>query len=379
MVVHAIIVAAGKGLRAAGDGPKQFQLLGSKPLYQWSLEAFETHPAVQQIALVVPSDRYEYFASKHQSERIKIIAGGRKRTTSVRAGLKALDARSNHIVMIHDAARPGLDATMISSLIDTLSDADAAAPALPLADALKRLDGDSIRSITRDDLYRVQTPQAFYYGKIQAALETTSESFVDDLAAIEASGGKIRLVQGDERLSKVTWPDDLNRMEKILRSETLSPRIGTGFDVHAFGPGDHVTLCGLKVAHSKGLIGHSDADVAWHTLTDAILGALALGDIGDHFPPSDKNWKGAESSLFLKHASDLAYQAGYLIANCDITLICEQPKIGPHREAMRETTARLLALPLSSISVKATTTERLGFTGRGEGIAAQAACMLVPK
>lgn len=379
MVVHAIIVAAGKGLRAAGDGPKQFQLLGSKPLYQWSLEAFETHPAVQQIALVVPGDRYEYFASKHQSERIKIIAGGRKRTTSVRAGLKALDARSNHIVMIHDAARPGLDATMISSLIDTLSDADAAAPALPLADALKRLDGDSIRSIARDDLYRVQTPQAFYYGKIQAALETTSESFVDDLAAIEASGGKIRLVQGDERLSKVTWPDDLNRMEKILRSETLSPRIGTGFDVHAFGPGDHVTLCGLKVAHSKGLIGHSDADVAWHTLTDAILGALALGDIGDHFPPSDKKWKGAESSLFLKHASDLAYQAGYLIANCDITLICEQPKIGPHREAMRETTARLLALPLSSISVKATTTERLGFTGRGEGIAAQAACMLVPK
>ena len=379
MVIHAVIVAGGKGSRAASDTPKQFASLGSKPLYQWSLEVFTRHPAVQSIVLVVPKAYVTTCRSDHDDSTVKVVSGGLDRTASVKAGLAALYADADDCVMIHDAARPGLNIEVISTLAEALEDADASAPALPVADALKRYDGQTAKSISRENLYRVQTPQAFRYATIKALLDGNSDALVDDLSALEARGGRIKLIEGDERLSKVTWPNDFDRMERLLTMTNLSPRVGTGFDVHAFGSGEFVTLCGLEIPHSRGLVGHSDADVAWHALTDAILGALAKGDIGDHFPPSDSKWKGAASSVFLKHACELAEDEGYIIANCDITIICEQPKIGPHREAMREATAALLDISVSSIGVKATTTEQLGFTGRGEGIAAQAACMLVPK
>lgn len=379
MVIHAVIVAGGKGSRAASDTPKQFERLGSKPLYQWSLDVFTSHPAVQSVVLVVPEEYVATYRSDHNDSDIEVVSGGIERTASVKAGLSALRATADDCVMIHDAARPGLSAKIISALAEALEDADASAPALPVADALKHYDGQTIKSMSRDNLYRVQTPQAFRYGMIKTLLHERSGALVDDLSALEANGGKTKLIEGDERLSKVTWPSDFGRMERLLTLSNLLPRVGTGFDVHAFGSGEFVTLCGLEIPHSQGLIGHSDADVAWHALTDAIFGALAMGDIGDHFPPSDDQWKGAASSVFLKDASELARDEGYRIANCDITIICEKPKIGPHRQAMREATAALLDIPVSSIGVKATTTEQLGFTGRGEGIAAQAACMLVPK
>ncbi|MEM7492566.1 MAG: bifunctional 2-C-methyl-D-erythritol 4-phosphate cytidylyltransferase/2-C-methyl-D-erythritol 2,4-cyclodiphosphate synthase [Pseudomonadota bacterium] len=379
MVIHAVIVAGGKGSRAASDTPKQFTRLGSKPVYQWSLDIFTSHPAVQSVVLVVPEEYVATYRPDHNDSDIEVVSGGIDRTASVKAGLAALHANADDFVMIHDAARPGLSAKIISGLAEALEDADASAPALPVADALKHYDGQTMRSMSRDNLYRVQTPQAFRYGLIKTLLHERSGALVDDLSALEANGGKTKLIEGDERLSKVTWPSDFDRMERLLTLSNLSPRVGTGFDVHAFGSGEFVTLCGLEIPHSKGLIGHSDADVAWHALTDAILGALAMGDIGDHFPPSDDQWKGAASSVFLKHACELAGDEGYRIANCDITIICEKPKIGPHRQAMCEATAALLDIPVSFIGVKATTTEQLGFTGRGEGIAAQAACMLVPK
>ncbi|MEL7231454.1 MAG: bifunctional 2-C-methyl-D-erythritol 4-phosphate cytidylyltransferase/2-C-methyl-D-erythritol 2,4-cyclodiphosphate synthase [Pseudomonadota bacterium] len=375
MSVHAVIIAAGAGQRAGGETPKQFQILGGKPVYRWSLEAFQAHEAIEQIVVVVPADSKLDIGLVPQ---IRAVRGGRDRTASVLAGLSALKAADDDIVLIHDAARPGLSQAIISTLIDAMKHSTAAAPALPVSDALKRKSGDKLKTVSRDAVYRVQTPQAFRCGEIEQTLTASNASFVDDLAAIEEQGGKVTLIEGHEDLSKITWPGDVARMEKLLSQTVILPRVGTGFDVHAFGEGDHVTLCGLAIPHSNGLKGHSDADVAWHTLTDAILGALALGDIGDHFPPSDPQWKGADSGIFLIHAAELAAREGYAIAHCDITIICEAPKIGPHKQAMRENTARLLDLPLSSVSVKATTTERLGFTGRGEGIAAQAACTLVP-
>ncbi|MEM1389485.1 MAG: bifunctional 2-C-methyl-D-erythritol 4-phosphate cytidylyltransferase/2-C-methyl-D-erythritol 2,4-cyclodiphosphate synthase [Pseudomonadota bacterium] len=379
MAVYAIIVAAGSGSRAGGDVPKQFQLLAGKPVYQWSLDTFVSHHAIETSVLVVSAEMFDAVSNAQDPETLEIVLGGESRTESVLAGLTALDAADSDIVLIHDAARPGLTSDVIDDLIGELATADAAAPALPIVDALKRVDQGRVTSVSREKLYRVQTPQAFHVSSISSALMQDSQEFVDDLAAIEGNGGKVVLLEGNEGLAKITFPGDLERMEQQLLNDHLLPRVGTGFDVHAFGPGTEITLCGLSIPHSHGLVGHSDADVAWHTLTDAILGALALGDIGDHFPPSDIKWKGAASSIFLKHAAKLADDAGYQIGNCDITIICEQPKIGPHRDAMREETAKLLNLPISAVSVKATTSERLGFTGRGEGIAAQAACMLVPK
>jgi 2-C-methyl-D-erythritol 4-phosphate cytidylyltransferase/2-C-methyl-D-erythritol 2,4-cyclodiphosphate synthase len=266
---------------------------------------------------------------------------------------------------------------MISDLIAALQDADAAAPALKVSDALKRQNQGHVADVDRSNLYRVQTPQAFGFDMISAAL-ATAEDLVDDLAAIEAMGGTVRLIDGDERLGKITYSDDLKTLERLLMPLNDPPRLGTGFDVHAFEPGDGVVLCGVKIPHDKKLAGHSDADVAWHALTDAILGAAALGDIGDHFPPSDPQWRGVDSSVFLHHAVDIARKAGWALSSCDITVICEAPKVKPHREAMRQATADVTGLALDAVSVKATTTEGLGFTGRKEGIAAQASAVLSP-
>jgi len=373
----AIILAAGRGSRM-GDGPeKQYRSLLGKPLIFWSIEAFVQHSGVGEVIVVAPPDSQSIMQSL-VGEHIEVVPGGSTRTESVRAGLAALVADSGQPVLIHDAARPGLSQAVITRLLEALDRADATAPALTISDAVKHVsESQSLRTIDRSPLRRIQTPQAFRIGAIRQALENHSD-LVDDLAAVEATGAKVELIPGDIRLSKITYEEDMDMLTRMLSPFSSAPRMGTGFDVHKFGPGDEVVLCGVKIPHDFGLVGHSDADIGWHALTDAILGALALGDIGDHFPPSDPQWKDADSGQFLKHARNLAANAGYEIANLDVTLICETPKIKPHRDAMRRRTAELLDLPLDAVSVKATTSEGLGFTGRKEGIAGQAAAVLTP-
>lgn len=376
MSISAIIVAAGSGQRAGGI-EKQFQLLRGKPVIQWSAETFSQHPKIDRLVIVRPRGQREDLNWLSDVCDV-VVEGGASRTESVLAGLSALNADDDEIVLIHDAARPGLSNAVIDLLIEALDKHDGAAPALAVADALKRrLPTQSIESVSREELFRVQTPQAFRLGKIRSAL-SGSAPLVDDLAAIEAQGGHISFVAGDIRLNKITYPEDFESVGKLMAPNAPAPhmRIGTGFDVHKFGPGDFVTLCGIEIPHEFGLVGHSDADVAWHALTDAILGAIAMGDIGDHFPPSDLKWKGAASDQFLLHAANLAREKGYEISNIDMTVICEAPKMKPHRAAMRQSTADLLGLSTDLVSLKATTTEALGFTGRREGLAAQAAVIL---
>ena len=378
MKVHAIIVAAGSGTRAGSSVPKQFQMLAGKPVLRWSLEALNSHRAIDSICLVLPDGTAadDLTAGLHQ-QPILLATGGVTRSGSVLNGLRAIPGSSaDDIVMIHDAARPGLSHAVIDRLIDALSRKDAAAPALPVVDALKREDPDGITAVDRTSLFRIQTPQAFRFASIFEALQNSATDHVDDLAAIESIGCSIELVKGDEQLSKITYPEDFGRISRLMFDDRIEFRTGSGFDVHAFKPGDHVKLCGVSIPHGFGLAGHSDADVGWHALTDAIFGALALGDLGDHFPPSDPQWKNADSSVFLLHAVDLAKAQGWVIGNCDITLICEAPKVKPHRLTMRERTAELIGIDVDRVSLKATTTEGLGFTGRREGVAAQAVVLL---
>lgn len=369
----AIIVAAGSGSRLGGAQPKQFQPISGKPMLVWSVEALLRCTKIAAIAVVVPvQEQHRVRAMLPHSWRIHVVAGGATRTDSVRAGLDVLDAIHPDHVLIHDAARPGLALDVIEELLAALNDADAACPALPVTDALKRT--DTLQTVDRSGLVRVQTPQAFRWPVIIRAYASAPASAVDDLALLEETGAKITLTPGRQALMKVTYPEDFALAEKLIGSPAL--RVGTGFDVHGFEPGDAVILCGVRIPHTKKLEGHSDADAAWHALTDAILGALALGDIGDHFPPSDPQWKGAASRLFLQHAVKLANDRGYHIANADITILAERPKISPHREAMRQATAEAMNVSLDTVSVKATTTEKLGFVGREEGIAAQASVLL---
>jgi 2-C-methyl-D-erythritol 4-phosphate cytidylyltransferase/2-C-methyl-D-erythritol 2,4-cyclodiphosphate synthase len=277
-------------------------------------------------------------------------------------------------VLFHYAARPGLAHSVFRELFAALDSADAAAPALPLTDALKDIGDKVMRTVSRDRLVRVQTPQAFRFDTISKAIAGARDAAVDDLALVEASGARVVLTPGRPELMKITHPEDMAIAEKLLSGPAM--RVGTGFDVHGFVAGDGVTICGVVIPHTKKLEGHSDADVGWHALTDAILGAAALGDIGDHFPPSDPKWKGANSLVFLQHAAKLAGERGFKVVNADITLMCEKPKIAPHREAMRAKTAEALTISIDAVSVKATTTEKLGFLGREEGIAAQAVVLL---
>ena len=378
MEIAALIVAGGQGMRAGSDRPKQLRYLGNLPVFAWSVRAFDQHPDISRIVLVVPEGHTDaYRCTSHTPW--EIVTGGETRTASVRAGLRACALAETDLVLVHDAARPGLQSTTLDALIAAMAHADAAAPALPVADALKHKDASGqLRSVSRERLYRVQTPQIFRFGELQNAL-SQHDSLVDDLAAIEAQNGRIELIAGHETLAKITYPEDFDRMQKLLQAQPSAPRIGTGYDVHAFTSGTEVTLCGVTISHSAQLAGHSDADVGWHALTDAILGAAALGDIGDHFPPSDPQWKNADSALFLRRAIELIEAAGWQLSNCDLTLICEAPKIKPHRDAMRQRTSEITGLPLDAVSIKATTTEKLGFTGRSEGIAAQAAALLSPK
>jgi 2-C-methyl-D-erythritol 4-phosphate cytidylyltransferase/2-C-methyl-D-erythritol 2,4-cyclodiphosphate synthase len=372
----AIIVAAGSGSRLGGQVPKQFLPLGGKPVLRWSVEVMLRCNKIADVIIIAPPDSVEQTgALLPANPRLRVIPGSPiSRTESVRAGLNTLSAAPPAKVLIHDAARPGLTLDVLEELLTALDTASAACPALPVSDALKDTSAGGIRSVPRDSLVRVQTPQAFRWDAITSAYAATTDAAVDDLALVEAHGAKITLTPGREALMKITYPEDLAVVEKLIASPAL--RVGTGFDVHGFEPGDAVILCGVRIPHTKKLEGHSDADAGWHALTDAILGALALGDIGDHFPPSDPQWKGAASVKFLQHAVKLAHDRGFRIANADITILAERPKISPHREAMRRATAEACDIELASVSVKATTTEKLGFVGREEGIAAQAVVLL---
>jgi len=377
MTVGALIVAAGAGERAGGRLPKQFQPLAGKPVLRWSIEAL-TDAGVDRIVVAVGPDQEGLARAAAGDHDITLITGGATRTASVRAGLAALG--DVDIVLIHDAARPGLTPIVTKALIETIeAGAGGAAPTLRLSDSLRRIDANNrmIGEVERDGLVRVQTPQVFRGAVIRAAYAAlpADASVSDDLAVARAAGAVVQLIPGDERLMKLTYADDFAVLERLMSSARLTC-VGSGFDAHRFGAGDHVMLCGVKIAHDKGLLGHSDADAGWHALVDAILGALGEGDIGAHFPPSDPQWKGANSETFLRHAAALARAAGAELQHVDITLICERPKIGPHREPMRARTAEVLDLPLPRVSVKATTTEQMGFTGRGEGLAAQATATL---
>jgi 2-C-methyl-D-erythritol 4-phosphate cytidylyltransferase/2-C-methyl-D-erythritol 2,4-cyclodiphosphate synthase len=381
MKMAAVIVAAGSGVRAGGEIPKQYRLLSGAPVIAWSIRALAAAGA-EPIAVAIAPGHEDLFRTATRAEPpVLAVAGASTRTGSVRAGLAALAEASPDIVLIHDAARPGLSPPLIARLVEALEEgAGASAPALTLTDALKRVDA-RLRvegEAPRTGLMRVQTPQAFRYKVICEAYERLSpnEVFEDDLAVARAAGVEAKLIPGEAKLLKLTYPEDFALAEQIW-SAGLIPCVGQGFDAHRFGEGDHVTLCGVKIAHDKGLVGHSDADAGWHALVDAILGALGEGDIGAHFPPSDAQWKGAHSELFLRHAKALVERAGAKLTHVDVTLICEEPRISPHREKMRERTGEVLGLPLERVSVKATTTERLGFLGRGEGLAAQASATVL--
>ncbi len=375
MAYSVVIVAAGSGERAGPGGPKQWRAVGGKAVARWSLETFLKHGAERVVVVVASGDEARANAAFAGLDGWSLVHGGATRTQSVRAGLSAVRAAPNHIVMIHDAARPFVNGSQIDALIAALSDADGALPALPVADTLKLRDAGSngVSTTSRENLWRAQTPQAFRAAAITAAYDAcpADAAPTDDAAVVERHGGKVVLTAGDPMLFKLTYPEDFAMAEAMLAAQRVT-RIGQGFDVHAFGAGDAVWLCGVRIAHGQGLVGHSDADVGLHALTDALLGAIGEGDIGDHFPPTDPKWKGADSSVFLRHAAALVRDGGGEIVNVDVTLICEAPKIKPHREAMRARIADLLGLDVGRVSVKATTTEQLGFTGRGEGMAAQA-------
>lgn len=370
MSFTAIVVAAGSGTRSGG--PKQWRLLGGRPVVRWSVEAFLEAGATQVVVVVPEGEDARAAEALTGLSNWRPVVGGAERADSVRRGLAEADPALP--VLVHDAARPLVSREQIDALLAVLTQSEAAAPALSVADTLKAVDeGVVTRTVDRNGLFRAQTPQAFSPGVLQAAYERWqgAESPTDDLAVVEAAGGVVRLIPGDPRLMKLTVPEDFAMAEALIGRQTVT-RVGSGYDVHRFGPGDSVWLCGVEIAHTHGLVGHSDADAGLHALTDAILGAIGEGDIGDHFPPSDPQWKGASSDRFLAHAARLVAERGGRIVHVDVTLICERPKVKPHRDAMRQRIADILGLALDSVSVKATTTEGLGFTGREEGLAAQA-------
>ena len=369
----AVVVAAGQGLRAGQPLPKQFAQWRGKPVVRHSVEAL-TKAGVTPIVVAIPEGCEEIAGTALAGiDGVRLVVGGSTRQQSVRRALEAMEGDSPDRVLIHDAARPALSSVVICRMISALGDHAAAIPVLPVVDSLAHAEGDLMGApARREDLRRVQTPQAFRYPAILAAHRAWEgpADAGDDAQVARFAGLEIALVAGDEALHKLTYASDFAEAAPAMR-------IGSGYDVHRLTEGEELWLCGVKIEHSHGLAGHSDADVAIHALVDAILGAVGAGDIGQHFPPSDPQWKGASSDRFLAHAVALARQAGYRIGNVDVTIICEAPKIGPHREAMRARLAELMGTGLDAVSVKATTTEKLGFTGRREGIAAQAsACLL---
>ncbi|SMC31176.1 bifunctional 2-C-methyl-D-erythritol 4-phosphate cytidylyltransferase/2-C-methyl-D-erythritol 2,4-cyclodiphosphate synthase [Novosphingobium sp. B1] len=372
--VAAIVVAAGKGLRVGGDLPKQFIVWRGKPLVRHSVERL-AEAGIAPIVVAIPDGWEQVAASALAGLPVHFVTGGATRQASVRAALEQLEGANAQRVLIHDAARPDLPRKVIDGLLEALDHAAAAIPVLPVVDSMVRgEDAAMAQPVAREGLFRVQTPQAFDLAAILSAHRawTGPADAGDDARVARAAGLSVRLSEGDEALRKVTFATDLE--EQIVPA---SVRTGMGFDVHRLVEGEELWLCGVRLDHPMGLSGHSDADVAIHALVDALLGAVAAGDIGDHFPPSDPQWRGASSDRFLAHAVGLVASAGYAIGNVDVTIICEAPKIGPHKLAMRQRLAGILGIDLAAVSVKATTTERLGTTGRGEGIAAQAVATVI--
>jgi 2-C-methyl-D-erythritol 4-phosphate cytidylyltransferase/2-C-methyl-D-erythritol 2,4-cyclodiphosphate synthase len=372
MTTVAIITAAGRGTRAGGDLPKQWQMLAGRPVLAHTLEAFA---GFRRVLTIHPDDRAR---AQALGPDLELVDGGATRADSVHNALRALAGSGVTRVLIHDGARPLVPASVIANVLTALDDHAGAAPALPISDALWRGDAGLVTGTqNRTGLFRAQTPQGFRYDAILAAHAAHPGNAADDVEVARAAGLTVAIVEGHEDNLKLTYPQDFQRAEAILKGRRMDIRLGNGYDVHAFTDGDHVWLCGVKVPHTRALLGHSDADVGMHALTDAIYGALAMGDIGRHFPPSDPQWKGAASAIFLRHAMGLVAERGFRLANCDVTLVCERPKIGPHAEAMRAALAEIMGVEMDRISVKATTSERLGFTGREEGIAALATAALV--
>lgn len=377
MSTAAILVAAGRGQRAGGGTPKQWRPLAGRRVADWTLDAFRAAPGLGPIVLVLAPEDAAAWAEFTRDPDVTPVAGGADRAASVRNGLAALEGCGATRVLIHDIARPCVSRKLITAVIAALDRAPAAAPGLAVTDALwTGAEGAVTGTQDRTGLFAAQTPQGFHLDAIRAAHAAHPGGAADDVEVARAAGLRVAIVPGEADNLKITRPEDFGRAERILRQD-MDVRLGNGYDVHRFGPGDHAMLCGVRVPHDRGLQGHSDADVGMHAITDAIYGALAQGDIGRHFPPSDPQWKGADSAIFLRHAGDLARQMGFRISNIDCTLVCELPKIGPHAEAMAERLAEILGIDPARISVKATTSERLGFTGRGEGIAALATAALI--
>jgi 2-C-methyl-D-erythritol 4-phosphate cytidylyltransferase/2-C-methyl-D-erythritol 2,4-cyclodiphosphate synthase len=372
MGFSAVIVAAGSGARAGSETPKQWRLLAGRPVVRWSAEALLAAGAEALVVVVRGGDQATAAQALEGLPRVSIVAGGRERVDSVRAGLAALPSGAE-AVLIHDAARPFVSTAHVLSLLTALIDAEGAVPALPVSDTLKRHDDGATTTAPRDGLFRAQTPQAFRLGALRAAYAAwpEGETPTDDAGVLERAGGRVALVRGDPMLLKLTYPEDFPMAEALAGAARIT-RTGFGIDAHRFGPGDAVWLCGVRIDHTAGLIGHSDADAGLHALTDALLGAIGEADIGEHFPPTDPRWAGTSSDRFLRHALELLRGRGGRVINVDVTLVCERPKIKPHRAAMRARLAELLELPLDRVSVKATTMEGMGFTGREEGLTAQA-------
>ena len=372
---HALIVAAGRGSRFGGPLPKQYCLLAGRPVLRHTALAFLRHPAIASVRIAIhPDDRALYDQAVGDLGLPEPVAGGALRQDSVRNLIESLDVPPGDYVLIHDGARPLVSPAIIDGTIAALADAEGAIAALPVRDTVKRAVGTGIaETVDRTYLWRAQTPQGFRYGAIaESHRHCTGLDLSDDAAVAERAGHAVELVMGDEDNFKITTADDLARAERLVQTRLGDVRTGMGFDVHKLVPGDGCWINGLKIPHDKALLGHSDADVGLHALTDAILGAIGAGDIGQHFPPTDERWRGAASDKFLAHAGSLVADKGGIIAHCDVTVICERPKIGPHRAAMAQRIAEILDIAVDRVSVKATTTEQLGFTGRGEGIAAQA-------
>ena len=374
--IAVLIVAAGRGTRAGGGLPKQWRALAGRSVISRTVAAFRAVPGLGPLVVVIhPEDRA--LLAAQDIGPVIVATGGATRNDSVRAGLEALEADPPDLVLIHDAARPNVDAGLIGRVIAALDHHSAAAPALAVTDALWRgADGLVTGTQDRAGLFRAQTPQGFVYRDILNAHRNHPTPAADDVEIARRAGMAVAIVEGSEDNLKITQATDFARAARMME-DGMDIRLGNGFDVHAFTAGDHVWLCGVRIPHGRGLLGHSDADVGMHAITDAIYGALAAGDIGVHFPPSDPQWKGAESAIFLRHAVALAAERGYRVTNIDCTLICEAPKIFPHGAAMRAALAEITGMAADRISVKATTSERLGFTGRGEGIAAIATATLV--
>ena len=378
MRFSAVIVAAGVGTRAGPGEAKQWRRLAGKAVARWSAEALLAAGA-DELVVVIGEGQEDQASEALAGLPHKLAPGGAARSDSVKAGLAALAGGDDQVVLIHDAARPLLGVDHIRRVLAALETAPAAILALPLADTLKRDDGTGriVGTPSRAGLWRAQTPQAFRLGQLNAAYAAwpAGEEPTDEAIVLERAGAEVALVPGDPALAKLTYPEDFAMAERIAGA-ARTMRVGQGIDAHRFGPGDSVWLCGVQIAHSHALVGHSDADAGLHAITDAVLGAIGEGDIGDHFPPTDPQWRGAASDRFLLHAAELVARRGGRILNVDVTLVCERPKIKPHRQAMRERLADLLGLDLAAVSVKATTMEGMGFTGREEGLLAQAVAMV---